>query len=92
MTGVQTCALPICLADTIVDFTEDPNKGNGFSFEAYESGEMLQAIKKAVDTFKDQKTWQKLIKRGMRQDFSWHVAADKYVKLYSKLESNKRKK
>ncbi|NOY59799.1 MAG: glycogen synthase GlgA [Calditrichaeota bacterium] len=80
------------LADTIVDFIEDPNKGNGFSFEAYESGAMLQAIKKAVDTFKDQKTWQKLIKRGMRQDFSWHVAADKYVKLYSKLESNKRKK
>lgn len=80
------------LADTIVDFVEDPNKGNGFSFEAYESSAMLQAIKNAIDTFHDQKMWQKLIKRGMRQDFSWQTAADKYVKLYSKLESNKRKK
>ena len=80
------------LADTISDYTADNMKGNGFVFEAYNSNEMLAAIKNAIDLYEDSKSWQKLMKRAMKLDFSWQTAADKYIKLYSKIESPKKRK
>ena len=80
------------LADTIVDYIEDPSKGNGFVFERYDRQDMLAALRNAVDLFSDTSTWQKLMKRGMRLNFSWQAAAEKYVKIYNKLDSIKRKK
>ncbi len=77
------------LADTIVDFVNDPDKGNGFVFEAYESNAMLNAIENAIKTFKDEKSWKKIQKRGMKADFSWQSAAENYVKLYQKIDSKK---
>jgi len=80
------------LADTIVEYKAENDLGNGFIFKEYSSAKMLAAIKRAINLYSDQKEWQKLMKRGMRQDFSWQTSADKYVKLYSKLELSKRKK
>lgn len=77
------------LADTIIDFVREPEKGNGFVFDAYESNAMLNAIENAIKTFKDEKTWRKIQKRGMKADFSWGLAAENYVKLYQKLEKKK---
>ena len=79
------------LADTIIDFVQEPEKGNGFVFEAYESNAMLNAIQNAVKAFKDEKTWKKIQRRGMKADFSWQASAENYVKLYLKLDSKKRK-
>lgn len=53
---------------------------------------MVDAVSRAVAAFRDDKGWQKLIKRCMKQDFSWQTAADKYIKLYLKLETAKKKK
>ncbi len=80
------------LADTIIDFIADPANGNGFVFESYDSKALVQAIKNAVETFRQPKVWQKLMKKGMKQNFGWQVAADKYIKLYAKLDNTKRKK
>ena len=80
------------LADTIVDFITDPNKGNGFVFDSYNGDDMVKAIKNAVEAFKDKKLWLKLAKRGMRQNFSWKVSAENYVKYYYKMESQNRRK
>ncbi len=78
------------LADTIVDFIQDPEKGNGFVFDAYESKAMLNALRNAVKAFQDQKTWKKIQKRGMRANFSWKAAAENYIKVYQKLENKKK--
>ena len=78
--------------NTIVEYDAENDLGNGFVFKQYSSAEMLGAIKRAINLYSDQKEWQRLMKRGMKQDFSWQVSADKYVKLYSKLELSKRKK
>jgi len=80
------------LADTIVDVDADPNSGNGFVFTDYTPKAMVDAVSRAVAAFRDDKGWQKLIKRCMKQDFSWQTAADKYIKLYLKLETAKKKK
>lgn len=79
------------LADTIVDFVQEPDKGNGFVFEEYNSSAMLNALQNAVKAFSDSKNWAKIQKRGMKADFSWQHSAENYVKVYQKLESKKRK-
>ncbi|HOH06387.1 MAG TPA: glycogen synthase GlgA [bacterium] len=80
------------LADTIIDADADPTNGNGFVFAEYKAKAMVDAVRRAVAAFRDEKGWQKLIKRCMKQDFSWQLAADKYIRLYLKLETAKKKK
>jgi glycogen synthase len=52
---------------------------------------MIAALRNATEAFKDRSGWGRLMKRAMRNNFSWASAAEKYIKLYSKLE-NKRQR
>lgn len=72
------------LKDTVINFNPKTNKGNGFTFTKYNSKDMFNALKKALDTFQDEKTWTKIQKNGMHEDFSWNTSAKKYLKLYEK--------
>lgn len=75
------------LADSIVDATRDAldrGTANGFVFEAYQPQALLQTIHRAVQTFKDRRTWRALQQTGMRADFSWARSADRYVELYER--------
>lgn len=65
------------LADTI-------NKNNGFIFKKYCKLDLLKSIKKAVTVFKNRQKWLELMKNSMNCNFSWKVAADKYINLYAK--------
>jgi starch synthase len=76
------------LADTVVDVDEHPNKGNGFVFASYDAAHLVKAVTRAVKHYEDPKGWQKIIKRAMKQDFSWESSADHYIKLYQQLISN----
>jgi len=73
------------LADTIIDFVGDPERGNGFVFEEYTGNAMLQALQNAVKTFQDIKTWRKIQKRAMKADFSWQFSAENFGKIYQKM-------
>ncbi|MFC1514055.1 glycogen synthase GlgA [candidate division KSB1 bacterium] len=73
------------LADTIQEFDPKKNTGNGFCFKEYDAKKMLETIKRAVKLFEDAKTWKKIIKNGMKQDFSWTASAKKYTKLYDRI-------
>lgn len=73
------------LADTIKEFDPEKGKGNGFVFEEYKSSELLKAVKRALELYKKPKIWKKLIRNGMKQDFSWTVSAKKYSKLYERI-------
>ncbi|MDT8322755.1 MAG: glycogen synthase GlgA [Bacteroidota bacterium] len=77
------------LADTVEDLSEKPKSGTGFVFSDYKSGQMLDAVKRALTAFKDEKTWQAAMKRAMKKDFSWDASAKKYVDLYKKLLKKK---
>ena len=79
------------LADTVIDAAEQPGKGTGFLFEAFESGAMIAAVRNAKEAYNDRSGWGRLMKRAMKNNFSWTSAAEKYIKLYSKLE-NKRQR
>ncbi len=73
------------LADTIKNFDPKTGEGNGFTFKEYAGSAMLDAIKRAVETFKDKETWRKLQITGMKQNFSWDISARKYLELYEKV-------
>ncbi|MCF8008318.1 MAG: glycogen synthase GlgA [Halanaerobiales bacterium] len=73
------------LKDTVVPYNEYDDTGFGFSFDNYNAHDMLYTVKRALDFYNDQKIWQKLIKRAMKQDFSWEKSATKYEKLYNKI-------
>lgn len=70
------------LEDTIEDFDPHTKKGNGFKFKRASGPDMLEAIKRAVDVFKDKATWKSLMKSAMKYDFSWKASAKRYIKLY----------
>jgi starch synthase len=72
------------LDDTIQDVKSGGN-GTGFKFKKYDSKELLKTIQRAVKTYGDQKTWQKIMRNGMAKDFSWESSAKKYITLYRNL-------
>lgn len=70
------------LADTIEDFNPKTFEGTGFVFKNYDPDELLDAIKRALEVYKNKKIWKKLMLSGMSKDFSWEQSARKYVELY----------
>lgn len=73
------------LADTVIKFNEKTKEGNGFMFDKYDHKELLKEIKRAVKVYQDKETWIKIMKTGMKSDFSWDSSAKKYIDLYKKI-------
>ena len=58
-------------------------ESTGFVFEDYSPEAMLAAIYRAVDLFCRKRPWTKLVKRVMKEDFSWKASAEKYLQLFT---------
>lgn len=73
------------LSDSIVDLaprTLADGTANGFVFDEYTPDALRSALRRALQTFRDQATWRRLQLVGMRADFSWARSAKKYLELY----------
>lgn len=68
------------LADTVKDVAE--GNGNGFVFQNYTVLEMLEAIKRAEESFYHRAEWRNLMRRNAKLDFSWQASARKYQDIY----------
>ncbi|MBI2588371.1 glycogen synthase [Candidatus Berkelbacteria bacterium] len=79
------------LSDTISDYNSVTGEGTGFVFERYDPVDFLVTIIRALEVYKDRKTWHKLMNQGMRAGFSWRVPARKYVVLYKKAIKKRRR-
>jgi starch synthase len=73
------------LDDTIQQFDPKTGKGNGFKFEPYTPKAFLDRILDAVNLFETEKIWMRLMREGMKADFSWKHSAQKYLRLYQSL-------
>ncbi|MCP4481525.1 MAG: glycogen synthase [bacterium] len=67
------------LFDTVKDYALG---GNGFLMRDYSSMEFFLAVKKALKLYNNKKAWLELVKKNMRQDFSWKSSAKEYLDLY----------
>ncbi len=77
------------LADTIQNYSPRTQKGNGFSFKDYSSPKLLAAIDRALSLYQDRRRWKDLMRRAMREDYSWEASAQQYLKLYRKAQLEK---
>lgn len=76
------------LADIVSKYNEKTEEGVGFTFKNYNAADMVKELKRAVKLFEDKKTWQKLMKAGMKSDFGWESSAKKYIELYKTMLSS----
>jgi starch synthase len=72
------------LDDTIESWDARTGKGTGFKFVEYSGESLLLTIKQALNAFRDQPSWQRLMRNGMSKDFSWNASAKEYVRVYEK--------
>lgn len=78
------------LDDTIVQFDPQAGSGTGFKFEKEDALEFLNAIKKALEVYKNKKAWMRLMKNAMKESFTWEKSAQKYIELYKKALAKRR--
>ena len=71
------------LKDTVQSFNEYTGEGNGFSFANYNAHDMLNTISRAVNFYKQQEVWQKIVRQSMTSDYSWSASAQEYAHIYS---------
>jgi starch synthase len=86
--------VPIVRATGGLDDTIDPwdartGKGTGFKFTEYTGESLLLTIKQVLQAFRDQTSWQVLMRNGMAKDFSWTVSAREYGKIYEKVKQTR---
>jgi starch synthase len=72
------------LADTVVDVGERPNDGTGFVFDASSAKALLNACRRAIDSYRSGgEAWAALQNRGMAIDWSWEAGpAEQYAASY----------
>lgn len=74
------------LKDTVEPYNEFEREGTGFSFQNYNAHEMLATARYAQRIYYDKKRdWNKIVERGMEQDFSWKNSAKQYEDLYDNI-------
>jgi len=73
------------LKDTVEAYNEYEHTGTGFSFKNYNAHEMLDTIRYSLKIYYDErKEWDAMVKRAMKQDFSWERSAKEYEELYNR--------
>jgi len=74
------------LADTVYEFDSKTGEGNGFLFKDFNKDSMMKSILKALNFYHNEpKLWHKIIKNGMRSNFSWINSSKNYIDLYRKV-------
>lgn len=74
------------LRDTVLSYNEFSGEGNGFTFLNYNAHDMLHTLQRALSYYTNHpEIWEKLMKRGMRGDYSWKHSAERYIDLYEKM-------
>jgi starch synthase len=73
------------LKDSIIPYETDGGCGNGFTFYDCTSGNIVEAISRALAVYGDKEKWAQLVKRVMNWDFSWEQSAKEYIKMYNDL-------
>ena len=74
------------LKDTVEPYNTFSGEGNGFTFDRYESGLLLDAINRAKTLyFTNRYHWEEVVQRDMAKDVSWENSAKQYKDLYLEL-------
>jgi len=70
------------LDDTIEEWDAQGGTGTGFKFYGYEPQDLLMEIDRALQTFQDRESWERLMRNGMARDYAWSKPAREYAAVY----------
>ena len=75
------------LKDTVQPYNQFTNEGNGFTFDRYDAGLLLDAVNRAKTLyFTNRWRWDEMVRRNMQKDVSWENSARQYRALYLELK------
>ena len=75
------------LKDTVQPYNAFTNEGNGFTFDRYEAGLLLDAVNRAKTLyFTERERWDEMVERDMAKDVSWENSAKQYRDAYLQLK------
>ena len=75
------------LKDTVQPYNQYTNEGNGFTFDRYDAGLLLDAVNRAKTLyFTERERWDEMVRRDMEKDVSWENSARQYRDLYLELK------
>jgi starch synthase len=75
------------LKDTVEPYNMYEDNGNGFTFDRYDAGLLLDAINRAKTLyFEHRENYDAMVKRDMQKDVSWKLSAAQYRELYLQLK------
>ena len=74
------------LTDTVEPYNMYYNTGNGFTFDRYDAGLLLDAVNRAKTFYFEQREhWDEMVQRDMEKNLSWENSAKQYKDLYLSL-------
>ena len=73
------------LDDTVRDPEADAERPNGFKFRRPWGTDLVAAIARAVAAYRDRERWERMMRTGMAEDFSWRRSAVRYGEIYARL-------
>ncbi len=80
------------LADTVKEYDPKTKEGNGFGFSKYDSKELMNAISRALNLFRNSKIdWRQVVYNAYLTDSSWEKSAKEYIKIYNKAIEERRR-
>jgi starch synthase len=51
-------------------------------FQEYSTEALVQVVDRALSLYRDRRRWRRLMRNGMRQDWTWERSAAEYVRVY----------
>ena len=73
------------LVDTVFPLNTETLEGRGFTFKGYNAHDMLGAIDRCIEFYKDKEKWNKHIKNLIRINSGWKNSVAEYMRIYSEL-------
>lgn len=75
------------LVDTVAPLNVETLEGRGFTFKVFNAHDMLGAVERAAEFYKDKQKLDKHRKAIMKLDTSWKEPAEKYMMLYEEIKA-----
>jgi starch synthase len=79
------------LVDTVLPYDAATGQGTGFLFGDYDPWALFATLRRALETYRNERVWQKLQVNGMTRDFSWERSAGEYVTVYKRVIAARQK-
>jgi starch synthase len=73
------------LADSVQMWDPQSGQGTGVVFNDFDAPAMRWALGAALDLYADRESWSRIMRNGMRKDFSWRSQGREYERLYQQL-------